>query len=124
MQILVELVRQLYINGSCTFVNPVPESVIAGQQGSIELTVQANSNATFSWGNAFYFPWGTPPTIGAGTTILLGYYIFELPSEEALNGKIMISGIEDLRLCIMTLEVFPLWMLYRDFEVPAGTIVM
>ena len=24
----------------------------------------------------------------------------------------------------MTLEVFPLWMLYRDFEVPVGTIVM
>ena len=24
----------------------------------------------------------------------------------------------------MTLEVFPLWMLYRDFEVPVGTVVM
>ena len=85
------------VNGPCTFVNPVPESVIAGQQGSIELRVEENSNATFAWGNAFYFPGGTPPTIGAGTTILLGYYIFESPSAGAPNGKIMISGIEDLR---------------------------
>ena len=71
-------------------------SAVAGQQGSIELRVQEGSDTTFSWGDAFYFPGGTPPTIGAGTITLLGYYVFE-DSDGVSPGKIMISGIEDLR---------------------------
>ena len=84
------------VNGSCQFANPVMLSAVAGQQGSIELRVQEGSDTTFSWGDAFYFPGGTPPTIGAGTITLLGYYVFE-DSDGVSPGKIMISGIEDLR---------------------------
>ena len=81
--------------GPCTFFNP--KNVIAGQQGSIEIYVSAASTTTIGWGTAFYFPGGTPPTIGAGSTTMIGYYVFESTSPGVSPGKIMISGIEDLR---------------------------
>lgn len=86
------------IDGLCgptTFFNP--RSVIAGQQGSIEVYVSAASTTTIGWGSAFYFPGGTPPTIGAGSTTMVGYYVFESELPGTSPGKIMISGIEDLR---------------------------
>ena len=82
--------------GATTFVNPEPETVTAGQQGSIELTTESGSAVTIEWGDAFYFPGGTPPAIGAGTTAMIGYYVFESGSSTS-PGKIMISAIEDLR---------------------------
>ena len=81
--------------GPCTFFNP--KNVIAGQQGSIEIYVSAASTTTIGWGTAFYFPGGTPPTIGAGSTTMVGYYVFESELPGTSPGKIMISGIEDLR---------------------------
>ena len=81
--------------GPCTFFNP--KNVFAGQQGSIEVYVSAGSTATFGWGTSFYFPGGTPPTIGAGSTTMIGYYVFENEIPNESPGKIMISAIEDLR---------------------------
>ena len=87
------------LSGTTNFINPEPESVIAGQQGSIELTTESGSAVTIGWGDAFYFPGGTPPAIGAGTTAMIGYYVFESGQTGAnpSPGKIMISAIEDLR---------------------------
>ena len=70
--------------------------VISSQVNREVLNFGAGNHTTFSWGDAFYFPGGTPPTIGAGTITLLGYYVFE-DSDGVSPGKIMISGIEDLR---------------------------
>ena len=87
------------LSGTTNFINPEPESVTAGQQGSIELTTESGSAVTIEWGDAFYFPGGTPPAIGAGTTAMIGYYVFESGQTGAnpSPGKIMISAIEDLR---------------------------
>ena len=87
------------LSGITNFINPEPETVTAGQQGSIEITTESGSAVTIGWGDAFYFPGGTPPAIGAGTTAMVGYYVFESGQTGAnpSPGKIMISAIEDLR---------------------------
>ena len=84
------------LSGITNFINPEPETVTAGQQGSIEITTESGTAVTIGWGDAFYFPGGTPPAIGAGTTAMVGYYVFESGSSTS-PGKIMISAIEDLR---------------------------
>ena len=84
------------LSGITNFVNSEPGSVQAGQQGSIEITTESGTAVTIGWGTSFYFPGGTPPAIGAGTTAMVGYYVFESGSSTS-PGKIMISAIEDLR---------------------------
>jgi len=80
--------------GPTTFMNF--EGVQEGQQGSIKIAVAAATTTTVGWGSIFYFPNGNPPNLAAGTTSLLGYYVFE---NSAANhpGKVMISPLEDLR---------------------------
>jgi hypothetical protein len=81
--------------GPTTFFNP--RNVIAGQQGSIEIYVSSASTTTIGFGSSFYFPGGTPPSISAGSTTILGYYVFESENPGTSPGKILLSGIEDLR---------------------------
>jgi hypothetical protein len=82
------------IVGPTTFFNFT--NVVEGQQGSIKVAVAAATTATVGWGSIFYFPGGNPPNLAAGTTSLLGYYVFESPSV-GNPGRIMISPLEDLR---------------------------
>jgi hypothetical protein len=73
-------------------------NVVEGQQGSIKIAVAAATTTTVGWGTIFYFPSGNPPNLAAGTTSLLGYYVFESPSGDGSNpGKVMISPLEDLK---------------------------
>ena len=80
--------------GPTTFMNF--EGIQEGQQGSIKIAVAAATTATVGWGSIFYFPSGNPPNLAAGTTSLLGYYVFENPTASH-PGRVMISPLEDLR---------------------------
>ena len=80
----------LYINGPCTFVNPVPEVSLQVSKEVLN-SLFKQIQMLLSRGE-MHSTGGTPPTI-AGTTILLGYYIFESPSATS-NGKIMILELK------------------------------